>query len=478
MFENLDSKRVFDYFFEICAIPHGSGDTKKIADYCVAFAEKHSLRYIKDDADNVVIYKPAYKGYENADSIILQGHTDMVCQKIADSDFDFLKDSLKVYTDGDFIKAEGTTLGADNGIAVAMVLAILEDYNIPHPEIQAVFTSDEEIGMLGADALDMTCLTAKKMINLDSEEDGIVTVSCAGGSDFNLKIPFEREKLDGYEVTVILTDLLGGHSGVDINKNRYNADILAGRILYKLSKEFDFSIISLNGGDKANAITNRCEIKLCVDDADAFLTAADRYIAEIKEEIKSAEPNFKYELIKGEKTEFLVFEKSANDKLILALNCVMNGILNMSADIENLVETSLNLGILKTEENCVSMQFALRSNKKSALFALSDKLECFAKGINATYETGGFYPPWEYHADSPLRETYLATFKEVFGEEAKAEAIHAGLECAVFASKIKDIDCIAIGPSLYDVHTVNERASITSIDRTFKLLLEILKKCK
>lgn len=478
MFENYISKRVFDYFFEICEIPHGSGDREKIANYCVDFAKKHNLRYVKDDAENVIIYKSASNGYENAAPIILQGHTDMVCQKIAGSDFDFLKDSLRVYTDGDFIKAEGTTLGADNGIAVAMALAILEDDNIPHPEIQAVFTSDEEIGMIGAGALDMSLLTAKKMINLDSEEDGIVTVSCAGGADFNIEIPFEKIKQSGTAVTVVLGDLLGGHSGVDINKNRYNADVLAGRILYKLSKELDFSIISLNGGDKANAITNRCEIKLCVDDADAFLTAADRYIAEIKEEIKSAEPNFKYELIKGECGECEVIDKTAADKLILTLNCVPNGIINMSADIEGLVETSLNLGILKTNENFVLMQFALRSSKKSALFALSDKLECFAKGIGATYETGGFYPPWEYRADSSLREVYLTTFKELFGEDAKAEAIHAGLECAVFASKIKDIDCIAIGPSLFDVHTVNERASVSSIERTYKLLLEILKKCK
>lgn len=478
MLTNYDSKRVFDYFLEICEIPHGSGDMEKISNYCVEFAKKHKLRYIKDAANNVVIYKPATKGYENAVPVILQGHMDMVCQKTPDSDFDFLSDSLKVYTDGDFIKADGTTLGADNGIAVAMVLAILENDNIPHPEIQAVFTTDEEIGMLGAGALDMSKLTAKRMINLDSEEDGVVTVSCAGGVDFKMVLPFKKCNMAGNEVTVILSGLFGGHSGVDINKNRYNADMLAGRLLYRLSNRFNFGIISVNGGDKTNAIVNRCEIKLCCDDADALVSAANLYAQELKEEIKSAEPNFTAQFIKGEAGECEVLDNDAAQKLILTLNCVPNGVLNMSADIENLVETSLNLGILKTNADNISMQFALRSNKKSALNALADKLECFAKGANAEYETSGFYPPWEYRNDSPLRDTYTAVYKQFFDEEPKAEAIHAGLECAVFASKIQGIDCIAMGPTLYDVHTVKERASISSIERTFKLLLEILKKCK
>ncbi len=478
MLTNYDSKRVFDYFLEICEIPHGSGDMEKISNYCVDFAKKHNFRYIKDEANNVVIYKPASSGYENSAPIILQGHTDMVCQKTADSDFDFLKDSLKVYTDGDFIKAEGTTLGADNGIAVAMTLAILENDNIPHPEIQAVFTTDEEIGMLGAGALDMSCLTAKRMINLDSEEDGVVTVSCAGGVDFKMVLPFKKQTMSGSEVSFILSGLLGGHSGVDINKNRYNADILAGRLLYKLSNRFNFGVISVNGGDKTNAIVNRCEIKLCCDDVDAFISAANLYASELKEEIKSAESGFTAQFIKGGSGEFEVLDKESAKSLILTLNCVPNGVLTMSADIENLVETSLNLGILKTNEDNVSMQFALRSNKKSALNALADRLECFAKGVNANYETSGFYPPWEYRTDSPLRDTYIAVYKQFFDEEPKAEAIHAGLECAVFASKIQGIDCIAMGPTLYDVHTVKERASISSIERTYKLLLEILKKCK
>ncbi len=475
---NYDSKRVFDYFLEICGVPHGSGDMDKISAYCVDFAKKHSLKYIIDDAKNVVIYKPASSGYENAAPVILQGHMDMVCQKNNDSDFDFLSDALKVYTEGDFLKADGTTLGADNGIALAMIFAILENDQIAHPEIQAVLTTDEEIGMLGAVALDMSCLTAKRMINLDSEEDGVVTVSCAGGVDFKMNLSFERVAMQGTEVLVTLSQLLGGHSGVDINKNRYNADMLAGRLIYKLSKRFDFGLISINGGDKTNAIANRCEIKLCCENADEFISAANLYISEIKTEIASAEPNFKAEFTKGGSGEFSVMDKNSANNLALTLFTVPNGVMNMSADIENLVETSLNLGILKTNENDISMQFALRSNKKSALEALSDRLECFAKGVNANYETSGFYPPWEYRTESPLRDIYVSVYKRFFDEEPKAEAIHAGLECAVFASKISGIDCIAMGPALFDVHTVKERASISSIERTFKLLLEILKQCK
>ncbi len=478
MLTNYDSKRVFDYFLEICEIPHGSADMEKISSYCVDFAKKHSLKYVIDDAKNVVIYKPATKGYENAAPVILQGHMDMVCQKTPDSDFDFFKDALKVYTDGDFIKAKDTTLGADNGIALAMVLAILENDEIAHPEIQAVFTTDEEIGRLGAGALVMSNLTAKRMINLDSEEDGVVTVSCAGGVDFKMNIPFGVEEMKGNSITVVLSDLLGGHSGVDINKNRYNADILAGRFLYKLSKRFDFGLISVNGGDKTNAIVNRCEIKLCCENADEFISAANLYAAEIKTEIASAEPSFKAEFTKGDNGEFKVIDKASAKNVIFTLCCIPNGVLTMSADIENLVETSLNLGILKTNENDISMQFALRSNKKSALDGLADRLECFAKGVNANYETSGYYPPWEYRNDSPLRDIYTSVYKQFFDESPKAEAIHAGLECAVFASKINDIDCIAMGPALFDVHTVKERASISSIERTFKLLLEILKKCK
>lgn len=276
MLENLKPQRVFKYFEEICSIPHGSGDMDKIADYCVEFAKSHALEYKRDGANNVVIYKNATAGYENAEPVILQGHLDMVCQKLEDRNIDFSADGLDIFIDGDFVKARGTTLGADNGIAVAMVLAILESNEYRHPRIEAVFTTDEEIGMVGATKLDMSLLSAKKMINIDSEEEKVVTVSCAGGSDFKVSLPINRVKKSGTEATVILKGLKGGHSGIEIDKGRVNANMLAGRFLNSLAKAVYFEIISIDGGDKGNAIPNLCKMRLCVNDVEKFVNEAEK----------------------------------------------------------------------------------------------------------------------------------------------------------------------------------------------------------
>ncbi len=476
--KNLLSCRAFDYFLELSKIPHGSGNMEKISAYCVDFAEKHSLEYFTDDAKNVIIYKKATAGYENSEPVILQGHLDMVCQKTVNSEIDFFTDSLGVYLDGEFLKAKNTTLGADNGIAAAMILAILENDEISHPEIQAVFTTDEEVGMLGAAVLDMTKLTAKRMINLDSEDEGVVTVSCAGGADFRMYLPINLVKASGEILKITLSGLWGGHSGVDINKHRVNADILAGRILNEIEKSVKFNLISINGGDKSNAIANHCEISVLTDNAEEFSNKFNAYAEVIKNEISANEGGFKWQVSASSKGEAKAMDTGTTKKLIFALLCVPNGILSMSAEINGLVETSLNLGILKTEENGVVLQFALRSNKKSALIALISKMECFAQNVGAASDVSGFYPPWEYRQNSFLRNVYTKVYKEVFGVDSKAEAIHAGLECAMFASRIDGIDCIAIGPTLLDVHTVNERANIYSIDRTYRLLLEILKSLK
>lgn len=472
--EKLTSHRVFYYFNEISKIPHGSGDMEKIADYCVDFAKKHSLRYYLDDAKNVIVYKSATKGFENAEPVILQGHLDMVCQKTADSKTDFLRDGLELYLDGDFLKAKGTTLGADNGIAVAMILSILESDDISHPEIEAVFTTDEEIGMVGAAALDMSKLRAKRMINLDSEDEGVVTVSCAGGADVKITLPVSYEKKNGTALKLTLCGLLGGHSGVDINKKRCNADILMGRVLNEIAEKAQFDIISVNGGDKVNAITNRCEAVVLTQNQEELTKEFNTCLKEIKTEINSFENGFEYDISSVGSGEFNVMDKPSTSGVIFALCQIPNGIIKMSEDIENLVETSLNLGVLKTEENAVIFNSALRSNKESALKELVFEMTSFAKNLNAESFVSGYYPPWEYRADSSLRETYLSVYKKLYNTDAKSEAIHAGLECAVFASRIEDIDCIAIGPTLCDVHTVNEKADVYSIDRTYKLLLEIL----
>lgn len=475
---SLNPERVFKYFEELSAIPRGSGNMKAIADYCMSFAAEHSLKSVRDEADNVVIFKSASKGYEKAEPIILQGHLDMVCQKTEDREIDFLKDGLELYIDGDFIKAKGTSLGADNGIAVAMVLAVLESEELSHPAIEAVFTTDEEVGMLGAAAMDKSVLTAKKMINLDSEDMDTVTISCAGGSDFKAYFELEREGFKGTEMVLSLKGLKGGHSGICINEGRVNANMLAARILNHLNLSYTFGLISVNGGDKCNAIPPAAEIRIVAEDVNAIKAAAEDYINVIKTEIAEREPQFYCDIAVKTERNFEVIKESLKNTVILALLCSPNGVMEMSAEIEGLVETSLNLGILKTDEDKMHLSFALRSNKKSALRFLEGKLKTYFTALSAETEVAGAYPPWEFNNKSELLKVYKECFTEHFGFEPKVEAIHAGLECGVFADAINGFDGIAIGPQIYDVHTVNEKLSISSVKETFELLIKILAECK
>lgn len=471
---NLKPEKVFYFFEEISSIPRGSGDMEKIAQYCANFAEKKGLRYVKDEANNVVIFKDATKGYENAETVILQGHLDMVCQKDEVTEIDFLKDGLDLYVDGDFVKAKGTTLGADNGIAVAMVLAILDSDDLAHPSLEAVFTTDEEIGMVGALKLDMSVLKGTRMINLDAEEDGILTVSCAGGSDFVMMIPVERKETSGTFVEITLKGLKGGHSGVEINDGRVNANILAGRILNHLANNVAFELISVDGGDKGNAITNLCKISVLTEEKDKLSEVAEEYLSIIKNEISAREPDFEYLVDVGECKNAEVIIDSIKEKIIFTLLSAPNGVVEMSKEIEGLVETSLNLGILKTEKEKIILHFALRSNKKSALSFFEERLKAFSRFSGFEWETSGHYPPWEFKENSRLQEIYKECFTELNGYEPKFEAIHAGLECGVFSSGIDNLDCVAMGPALSDVHTVNEKLSVSSTERTFSLIIKML----
>lgn len=473
-----ESASVFRYFEKICSIPHGSGNMEPLSDYCIRFAQENGLRVIRDKAKNVVIYKPGTKGYEKADPIILQGHLDMVCQKKDDATIDFTTDGIEAYTDGDFIKAKGTTLGADDGIAVSMIMAVLAGRDLPHPPIEAVFTTDEEIGMIGAKELDCTVLKGKRMINLDSEEADILTVSCAGGSDFKLFLPIEKTVVHGTKLSLEINDLKGGHSGVDIDKYRVNADILAGRILNFAKKTADFHIIGLNGGSKGNAIPFCCKAELVVEDPEAFINRMEHYISVVKKEISDREENCSIRLTMEEAGDFEVLQTAARDKLLCMLLTTPNGIVDMSAQINGLVETSLNLGILMTQTDGIVMQYALRSNKASALTFLEDRLTAFASYHGCDSETSCRYEPWEFQQDSPLQKLYADAFCERFGHKPQIAAIHAGLECAVFAQKIEGLDCISIGPDLFDVHTVHEKLSISSAVETFELLCDILARCK
>lgn len=475
--KGLQPERVFYYFEEITKIPHGSGDMDKIAEFCVNFAKEHNLKYYHDKENNVVIYKDGTKHLKNAEPIILQGHLDMVCQKTEESKIDFTKDALEVFIDGDYVKAKNTTLGADNGIAVASVLAILESDEYCHPPIEAVFTTDEETGMVGANYLDTSILKSKRMINIDSEEDDTMTVSCAGGADFLATFNFQREAVSGTELEIVLKGLKGGHSGIEIDKGRVNANILAGRVLNHL-KTTDFNLLSVNGGDKTNAITNLCRINLCVNNKDKFIKVATEYLEIIKNEIVARESDFDYQINVLGNGEFKGINKESANAIIYALTCIPNGVLDMSAEITGLVETSLNLGILATSENSTELKTSLRSNKMSALSALEDRLKTFFSILPCECTTFDKYPSWEFNNNSTLQGLFKEVYEKETGETLKVEAIHAGLECGVFASKIKDFDCISIGPTMFDVHTVKERLSVSSTERTFKILLKVLENCK
>lgn len=472
---HLTPKDVFGYFEALTALPHGSGDMEKISGLCMDFAKQHGLEAMRDAANNVIIKKPASRGYEAAKPVILQGHLDMVCQKTEESDIDFEKDGLTIFEDGEYIRAKGTTLGADNGIAVAMMLAILADNTLSHPPIEAVFTTDEEIGMVGAKALDCKALSGKRMINMDSEDPRTVTVSCAGGSDLTATLPILRTNKKGEMLSISVKGLRGGHSGVEIHKGGANANILMGRMLHMLQKKYDFDIISVEGGDKRNAIPVSCTAKLCTEKGAALLEEAKRYTEILRTEISVREPDVVFETELTSEGVFAVMEAPQKAKLIHALLLAPSGVMDMSAEIEGLVETSLNLGVLQTKPDAVIMAFALRSSKKTALAFLEEKLRAFFLDGGFSVQTGGHYPPWEYKPDSEMRRLYMEKYQEKTGNLPRVEAIHAGLECGVFADAIEGLDCISIGPEMHGIHTVQERLSIKGTQVLYEIVLEMLR---
>ncbi len=465
--KNLEPRLVMHYFEEICAIPHGSFDTKRISDYCVDFARAHGLRYVQDAANNVVIYKRATEGYEDHPTVILQGHLDMVCEKDDDCDIDFSRDGLRLLCDGEFISAEGTTLGGDDGIAVAYALALLASEDVQHPALECVFTTDEEVGMLGADAMDMSVLEGRLLLNCDSEDEGILTVSCAGGarSDFKLPIAFEEARGKGYRLAV--SDLIGGHSGVEIHKGRANANKVLGAILKKLSVR----LVSIDGGSKDNAIPRQSVALVCSEDAElpAHFAAAAKELELPETEVCV---RFICEPVEVEK----MMTEAASSAVLGLLNDLPNGVQKMSADIEGLVQTSLNLGVLQTNEDYVRMAFSVRSSVNAEKETLLTELKALAEKYGAAYEESGHYPAWEYCKNSVLRDTMVSTFRELYGKEPVVEAIHAGLECGIFCDRLKGLDAVSFGPQMYDIHTSRERLSVASVQRTWEYLLAVLER--
>ncbi|MEG1458039.1 MAG: aminoacyl-histidine dipeptidase [Acetivibrio sp.] len=467
---------VFNYFKEISDIPRGSGNCRKISDYLVNFAKEHQLFYVQDEAQNVIIKKPASEGYETCPAIILQGHMDMVCEKKPDVQHDFLTEGITLMTENDNLYADGTTLGGDNGIALAYALSILSEDKIVHPPLEVIFTTDEETGLLGAAALDTSCLSAKYMINLDSEEEDTLLVSCAGGLRADCKIPLTYEKVEGKKITITIKGLLGGHSGSEIDKNRINASVLLARLLYDL-KKFSFRTISMSGGLLDNAIPREATAEIVTREEDVYgvINEIKFIIEKYKNECRINEPDLIAAVNQGEEKSYGVMTKESYNKVIFFLLNAPNGIQTMSPNMKGLVESSLNLGIFITNEETARMSYSVRSSLSSYKNFLSDKLEFLTKTLGGTYGTSGDYPGWEYKKESRLRSIYMNAYKEVVGNEIKMESIHAGLECGILAEKLGNLDIISVGPNMQDIHTTEEKLSISSTKRVYDVILETLR---
>ena len=459
-------EKVFGFFEELCGIPHGSGNTKQISDYLVNFAKERGLKY----------YQDASEGYEDAPVTILQGHCDMVAEKTPESDHDFEKDGLKLMVEGDYLTADGTTLGGDDGIAVAYMMAVLDDDSLKHPALECVITTDEEIGLLGAKALDTSVLNGKYLINMDSEEEGYLWISCAGGLSGISRIPVEYQDIDGEVVEVVIDGLTGGHSGAEIDKNRANANKLMGRFLYELGQKADFSIAELEGGTKDNAITrnSRALLVLNPDEKDILEEYVTTYQTELRKEYSGTDAGICVTAVfRGEKT-ISALNMISKEKVVFFLMNVPYGIEKMSGEIEGLVETSNNIGILKLNETEMKASCGVRSSVGSAKLYVSEKIQYLTEFLGGEYTVEGDYPAWEYKKDSKLRDIMVESYKELFGEEPYVKAIHAGLECGLFYDKIPGLDCVSYGPTMKDIHTTEEKLSISSTERMWEYLVKVL----
>lgn len=473
--ENLEPRGVFRFFEEMCAIPHGSRNTKQVSDWLMAFARQRRLEAYQDEMNNVIIIKEATPGYENAEPVILQGHMDMVCEKAPDCQKDMAKEGLDLAVDGDTVYAKGTTLGGDDGIAVAMALALLDADDLPHPRVEVVITVDEEIGMLGAAGLDVSVLKGRRMLNLDSEDEGVFTVSCAGGNVTECVLPLTRTSFEGETVNITVGGLRGGHSGVEINKGLGNANLLLGRVLYAAARKADLRLVMVQGGLKDNAIPVTASAVLVTTDADTVEKVCREMEARLKNEYRITDPGVFVTVSKGE-SSLLPMDEDSTHRVLCFLTCLPNGIQAMSAGIPGLVQTSLNLGILSTTETQLIGSHCVRSSVDSQKQMLVDRLTCLAEELGGTASISGDYSGWEYQQNSPLRELLTQVFIEQYGYEPKIEAIHAGVECGIFAGKLPGLDCVSLGPNLTEIHTYRERLHIASVKRMWIMLLETLKR--
>lgn len=467
---------VFHFFEDICGIPHISYHEQAISDYCVAFAKERGLYYEQDELGNVVIVKEATPGYENVEPMIIQGHLDMVGDKVPECLIDMEKESISILVDGDYITANGTTLGADNGIAVAYGLALLDAKDIPHPRLEVVLTVSEEVGLEGATAIDLSCCKAKRLLNIDSEDEGVFTVGCAGGLRVDCMIPMETIQKAGVVCEIKTSGFLGGHSGIEIDKGRLNANVTLGRFFLFLKEKLAFDIVSIEGGVKDNVIPKNAKSLFVIEQGmqEELEKQVEAFNQMLNVEYGSCDPDAKLELVVQGEEQAEVLTDCAKNKALAALVGLPNGVQTMSPDLKGLVETSLNMGVLKVDGENFWASFALRSSHESAKMHLAETLKQMTATWGGSVSYHGLYPGWPYARNSKLRDLCVKKYQEQYGQEPVIEVIHAGLECGILSSKIEGLDCISIGPNLYDVHTPDEKVSISSVARVWEFVKAVL----
>ena len=472
----LEPQNVFYYFEEISKIPHISFHEKEISNYCVSFAQTHGLEHYQDEMYNVVIIKEATKGYEHVPAIIIQGHLDMVGDKTTDCTIEMEKESIRLLLEGDYLTADQTTLGGDDGIAVAYALALLAADDISHPRLEVVLTVSEEVGLLGATGIDLSMCKGRRLINIDSEEEGIITAGCAGGVRALCEVPMRREHKEGVCVRIAIEGLLGGHSGIAIAEGRANANLLIGRFLLQLEGQVSYALDRMWGGAKDNVIPKDAVAEIIVDKADypKVEEQAVLFVQYMKAEYGTADPDILLTVCKKDEGVFFPLITESQEKVVTLLSLMPNGVQSMSADIKGLVETSLNLGVAKLQGRKMELDFALRSSVPSSKEALAKKVAWLTTVMGGTTTFHGDYPAWVYDKESGFRMRCMEIYKEMYEEEAKVEIIHAGLECGILSNKLPGLECISIGPNMYDVHTPNERISISSVARVWEYLKKIL----
>lgn len=470
-------EKLFHFFEDVCAIPRGSGHEKEISDFLVKFAEDRGLWVYQDDSYNVIIKKEGSEGAKDKDPVMLQGHIDMVCDKRAGVEHDFEKDGIDLVLKDGVLSANGTTLGADNGVAIALMMMVLDDDDIKHPPVECVFTTEEEIGLNGAQALDKSRITARTMINMDSEEEGVATISCAGGLRVQLTRKVERINAEGTIVQLKIEGLLGGHSGTDIDKERQNANILMARMVERIMNNTDGKLVSFAGGTKDNAITRECEASLIYADK-TEAEKAEKLAAELAEiytdEISAFEPDFACEISVEENQSAAALRDEDAKAFIGAIRLAPNGVYRRNIKMDGFVVVSSNMGVTRADQDELVIVISPRSSVASLQEDSKARFALLAETFGFEISCSGQYPGWDYKEDSKIREVFLESYRELFGKELRLEALHAGLECGLFSEAIPGLDAIAVGPTLYDVHTPDEHVPLDSFERFYELLKHVL----